>query len=383
MDTLRSDAASHPLPARVRDELTDVDRLRTIWAGQRDGRPREARAAARQELVHRRVRELGGGPGLVEAVLSVSREGMAGQPVCADYVMQLSALAAALPTDRACRVPERRLDWNESRNLAEAAELPAHPVVRAAHVLAGCADLLGATGTSPDDGLPWVLPWMLASAVLQRACYPPLLPDPLALRPPVTVREPGERLAGLVHHVARLATGTLRDELCWVPAEVPEPRGSRPPLASVTCRRIEAYVRSRGEALDLMLRAMDPRAGTTVRSGGSGDAPRQDPGSAPASRTVLTPGAAHWWTSLELVAGDASLTLFVVVQEVGRPETGVLAVTADGRLTTPEGVRDTLDMSRADSVTVIPTDSVDERWPEIRDLVDEAVSRSMNALTRV
>ncbi|MEV2273979.1 hypothetical protein AB0I72_00205 [Nocardiopsis sp. NPDC049922] len=396
MDTLSSGVTLNRLPVHVRDELTDVDRLHAIWTRHRHGQPQDARAAALRELIRRRVRDWGGGPALEELVVSTSEEGMSGQPVTVDYVEGLARRAAALPADCPHRSPGP-LGTAEARRLAGAAAVPAHPVVRAAHVYAECVDVLRRLraaetaepgtetgGRAADDGdPPWALPWILTSLVLQRADHPPLFPDPRCFPPPSEERDPAARFAELVHHFARLVTSALRDELCWAPASVPPPRAHIPPLASVTCRRIQDYVRSRRTSLALILQALDPRARTTVRTGGSDDAPEDATAPAPAARTVLTPGAAHWWTALELVVGDASLTLFVVVQEVGRPTTGVLAVTADARLTTPEGVRDALDMSGPESVTVMPSDCVDDRWPQMRDLVDEAVSRAMNVLTRV
>ncbi|WP_152486184.1 hypothetical protein [Nocardiopsis lucentensis] len=402
MDTLSSGVALNRLPGHVRDELTDVDRLRSIWARHRQGQPRDARAAARRALIRRRVLDLGGAPALEDLVVSTSEEGMSGQAVSVDYVRELARRAADLPTDCASRSPARPLKDEEARRLADAAALPAHPVVRAAYTFAECVAVLrgldcaqdgsdrGAGAAAPTtagtgEDPPWALPWILASLVLQRSDYPPLPPGPGASPPPSDGREPGDRLPALVHYFARLVTGTLRDELCWAPASVPPPRVHIPPLASVTCRRIQEYVRSRRASLGLILQALDPEARTVVRSGGFDDTREEssDTAPVPASRTVLTPGAAHWWTALDLVVGEASLTLFVVVQEVGRPHTGVLAVTADARLTTPDGVRDALDISGADSVTVMPTDCVDDRWPQVRDLVDEAVSRAMNALTQV
>ncbi|MFI6574425.1 hypothetical protein ACIBFB_01390 [Nocardiopsis sp. NPDC050513] len=394
MDTLSSGATLNRLPVHVRDELTDVDRLHAIWTRYRHGQPQEERTAALRALIRRRVRDWGGGPALEELVVSTSEDGMSGQPVTVDYVEDLGRRAAALPADCRHRSPGP-LGTAGAGRLAGAAAVHAHPVVRAAHVYAECVEVLrglraaesdgpgaGTGGAPSDDDPPWALPWILTSLVLQRADHPPLLPDPRCFPPPSEERDPAARFAELVHHFARLVTSALRDELCWAPASVPPPRAHISPLASVTCRRVQDYVRSRRGSLALILQALDPGATTTVRTGGSDDAP-EDAAPAPAARTVLTPGAAHWWTSLELVVGDASLTLFVVVQEVGCPTTGVLAVTADARLTTPEGVRDALDMSGAESVTVMPSDCVDDRWPQIRDLVDEAVSRAMNVLTRV
>ncbi|WP_159940580.1 MULTISPECIES: hypothetical protein [unclassified Nocardiopsis] len=380
MDTLRCGADLDRIPVLVREDLTDADRLRAIWAQHRQSQPRQARGAARRELTRRRVQELGGGPALEELVVSTSVDGTSGQPVTAEFVAELAERTRALPPGCSSRAPGRPLDPEQALRVARAASVPAHPVVRAAHTYAECAAVLGDLGS---EGEPhrWALPWLLASLVLRRADFPPLLPDP-ASPPPRTGPDPDQRLAGLVRHFARLVTGALLDELSWTPEPVPEPRSPVSPLAAVTRRRVLDYVRSRRESIALILRALDPRARTSVFSGGSDDA---EPGTAAATvaGTLLTPGAAHWWTALELVVGEASLCLFVVVQEVGSPRTGVLAVTADARMTTPEGVRDALRLSGADSVTVMPTDCVDDRWPQIRDLVDEAVSRAMNELTRV
>ncbi|WP_150252013.1 hypothetical protein [Nocardiopsis deserti] len=381
MDTLRCGADLDRIPALVREDLMDVDRLRAIWAQHRQSQPREARAAARRELTVRRVRALGGGPALEELVVSAAADGASGRQFTAAFVSELAERARNLPEDCPARSPLRPVDSEQALRLARAASVPAHPVVRAAQIYAeGVAVLAELDPERPEGTHAWALPWLLASLVLRRADFPPLLPDPLA--PPWSGRDADERLAGMVRHFARLVTGTLLDELSWTPEHVPEPRSPVSPLAAVTRRRVLDYVRSRRESLAMILRALDPAARTSVYSGGSDDS---EPGTASevVARNLLTPGAAHWWTALELTVGGASLSLFVVVQEVGRPRTGVLAVTADARLTTAEGVRDALGMSGTDSVTVMPTDCVDDRWPQVRDLVDEAVSRAMNELTRI
>ncbi|GAA0988707.1 MULTISPECIES: hypothetical protein [Nocardiopsis] len=393
MDTLRSGAALDRLPNPVREDLMDVDRLRVIWAQHRQDRPRDARGEARRELTRRRVRALGGGPALEELVESASEDRRWGEPVTAAHVAELAERARALPGDGPTRSPGLALDSEHALRLAGAASAPVHPVVRAAHTFAECSAVLdelasAASGDGPrqradPDDRPWALPWVLASLVLRRADFPPLVPDRLT-EPPSSGADPEQRLAGLVRHFAKLVKRSLREELSWSSdSTAPAPRSPVSPLAAVTRRRVQDYVRSRREPVALILRALDPGARAIVHSGGS-DAPApESPVAATAVRAVLTPGAAHWWTALELVVGEASLSLCVVVQEIGRPRTGVLAVSADGRLTTPDGVRDALGMSGTDSVTVMPTDCVDDRWPQVRDLVDEAVSRAMNELTRV
>jgi len=392
VDTLCSGAALDRIPGLVREDLMDVDRLRVIWAQHRQGQPRDARGAARRELTRNRVRELGGGPALEELVASTAEDGMSGRAVTAAYVAELAERALALPEDDPTRSPALPLDSEHALRLAGAAAAPVHPVVRAAHTFAECSAVLdGLDAARAEQGSrrrtdagdrPWVLPWVLASLVLRRADFPPLLPDRLTA-PPCTGRDPEERLAGLVRHFSKLVTRTLREELSWSADSTPPPRSPVSPLASVTRRRVLDYVRSRREPVALILRALDPGARALVHSGGYDEPSPGSQAAVTAARTVLTPGAAHWWTALELVVGEASLVLCVVVQEIGRPRTGVLAVTTDARLTTPDGVRDALGMSGTDSVTVMPSDCVDDRWPQVRDLVDEAVSRAMNELTRV
>jgi hypothetical protein len=387
------DTVWETLPERVRVDLRDVDSLRAVWARQRQDQPLDVRGAARRELTRDRVREWGADPALADLLLTGSA--VSGEPMTGPHIAELAGRVAELPAGgspepafggprgRACAVQALRplriaLSSEHTRDLARAATVSAHPVVRAAHTYAECVRVLaeaageepaGADPSGPHGapGPPGALPWVLASRVLQRADFPPLLLDPGAPPPdPCTKRDPGERLAALVTHFARLVTGALRGELGWSRTEVPPVQSPVPPLTAVTRRRVLEYVRSRSEPVALILRALAPGASATVTSGDGVDGA----------------GTGRWWTCLELVVGEVSLALYVVVQDVGNPPSGVLAVTANARLVTPEGVRQTLEMSRSDSVTVMPSDCVDDRWPQVRDLVDEAVSRSMNELTR-
>ncbi|GAA1083141.1 hypothetical protein [Nocardiopsis metallicus] len=395
MESQLGDTVWETLPERVRVDLRDVDSLRAVWTRQRQDQPLDVRGAARRELTRERVREWGADPGLTDLLLtgsSVSGEPMTGPHIAAlaGRVAELSAVgipepALGRPSEgvsvaRALRPLRIVLSSAHADDLARAATVPAHPVVRAAHTYAECARVLAEaageepTGAGPSGahGPPGALPWVLASQVLQRADFPPLLLDPGAPPPdPCTGGDRGERLAILVAHFARLVTGALRGELGRSRTEVPPAQSPVPPLTAVTRRRVLEYVRSRREPVALILRALAPWASATVTSGDGVDG--ADTGEGCSSR---------WWTCLELVAGEVSLALYVIVQDVGSPPCGVLAVTANARLVTPEGVRQTLEMSRSDSVTVMPTDCVDDRWPQVRDLVDEAVSRSMNELTR-
>ncbi|SIO89500.1 hypothetical protein BQ8420_21900 [Nocardiopsis sp. JB363] len=377
MDSQLGAPVRQALPDHVRVDLTDVDRLRALWAEHRRCQTLEARAAARRTLTHDRVQAWGGEPALADLLLIDPVE--VHPPLTAAHIAALAGRVGE--PSAASDAPEAPLSSEHTRALAEAAIVPAHPVVRAAHVYAECARVLDELNGPPrnvSEGAPYrILPWVLASLVLQRADHPPLLPDPRAPAPRTRVGlTEAEHFAELVSHFSRLVTEALRAEIGWGPRVEPVPAAPVPPLSAVTRRRVLSYVRSRGVPVELILRALDPRARATVTSGDAGS----DAGIAP--RALLTPGAAHWWARLDLEVGEAFLSLYVVVQDVGRPPSGVLAVTANARLTTTDGVREVLEMSGSDSVTVMPSDCVDDRWPQVRDLVDEAVSRSMNELTR-
>ncbi|WP_017604620.1 hypothetical protein [Nocardiopsis alkaliphila] len=379
MDSQLGAPVGASLPDPVRTELTDVDRLRVIWAEQRQAQARWARSAARRALTHDRIRTWGGGSELAELWSAEPTE--IGPPLTEDHLLELAERTAELsPESRRPRTPLRS---EHARALLEVMNLPVHPVVRAAHTYTECARILDELGggcrETPEEGPPWFLPWVLASQVLQRADHPPLSPDPHTPPPePPFGPGPEEHFAELVSHFARLVTEALRGELGRSFETAPATERPAPPLAAVTRRRVLDYVRSRSTSVALILRALDPHAEATVTSGdGSRDQAAIPP------RFLLTPGTSHWWIRLDLVVGEASLSLYVVIQDVGSPPSGVLAVTAEARLTTPAGVRETLRMSGSDSVTVMPSDCVDDRWPQVRELVDEALSRSMNELTRV
>ena len=389
MDSQLGAPVGERLPDHVRTELTDVDRLRAVWAEHRRHQDPKERATARRALAHDRVLGWGGGPELTELLLA---EPAGAEPLSTEGSIAELATRVADLSFTAWGLAPTPLPAEHLRTLAEAVRLPVHPVVRAAHAYAECVRLSEVPGhglteplvDAPRNGTvrrpPPVLAWVLASRVLQRAGHPPLPLDPRT-PPPEPPVDPGidRHVAELVPHFARLVTEALRWEIGWRSGTDPLPATPVSPLAAVTRRRVLDHVRSRSASVALILRALDPGARTVVTSGEG----HHDQASATSRPGLLTPGAAHWWTRLDLLMEEASLTLHVVVQNVGSPPSGVLAITADARLTTPTGAREALEMSGSDSVTVMPSDCVDDRWPQVRDLVDEAVSRAMNELTRV
>ena len=377
MDSLRGVVVRNTLPDHVREDLRDIDRLRETWALNRI--PRSERGAARRGLARRRSRELDGDGALAELVAATSSEEMSGNPITPTYVTELARRTAEPPKGDPGPAPAPPLGARDAERLAEAATLPTHPVVRAAHTYLTCVEVLRESDPPTGAGGPptWVLPWLLTSLVLQRADFPPLLSPPSGIGP-----KGRERFPETVRRFARLVEEALRVELSWTSRGEHRQHVTVPPLAAAVRRRILEHLRSRRDSVLPILRSLDPGTRATVHTGGSAEATAKRPDRGPATRCLLSPDAAHWWSALELTVGTSSLTLYVVVQEVGHSGTGVLAVTVDARLTTPEGVRDALLMERADDVTVMPNDCVADRWPRVRELVDEAVARVMDQLTR-
>lgn len=375
MDTLSGDATSQAIEGHLRPDLDDLDRLRAVWAAHRGSR--EERARVRRELAHRRSYELGGGPALAELLAATASEEMSGRAITSDYVAELAERARSLPCPATARCP--RLADAHAADIAWAASAPGHPVVRAVHTYVTCAEALRETAPDRAGGDPgWVLPWVLASLVLQRADFPPLVPDPGM--PACTGAGGARRIDLCARHFAQLVATSLRNELSRAPSRPSEARASVPPLAAAVHRRALDHLRERRGPLLQVLDSLDTHARADVHVGSASQVPQEV--TAPPERALLTPGGDHWWACLVLVMGEAALELYVIVQEVGPTSTGVLAVTADARLATGEGAREVSLMADVDGVTVMPNDSADDRRPLIGNLVDEAVSRAMDQLTR-
>ncbi|WP_017608314.1 hypothetical protein [Nocardiopsis xinjiangensis] len=375
MDTLSGDATSRAIEGHLRPDLDDLDRLRTVWAEHR-GSPEE-RALARREPARRSSYDLGGGPALAELLEATASEEMSGRAITSDYVAELAERATSLPGPGTGRCP--RLAEAHAADIARAASAPGHPVVRAVHTYVTCVEALRETAPEEADGGPgWILPWVLSSLVLQRADFPPLVPDPGV--PACTAAGGSRRIDLCARHLARLVATSLRTELSRSPSRPGTARVSAPPLAAAIHRRALEHLHERRGPLLQVLGSLDTDARADVHAGSAQQVPQAV--AAPPERALLTPGADHWWGCLSLALGEAALDLYVIVQEVGPASAGVLAVTADARATTGAGAREAPLMADVDGVTVMPNDSADDRRPLIRDLIDEALSRAMDQLTR-
>jgi Fic family protein len=96
-----------------------------------------------------------------------------------------------------------------------------------------------------------------------------------------------------------------------------------------------------------------------------------------------------WWVRLHLRILGITLRYVAVVQKVGHGETGVLALTCFAEiLPRPDGDErpdaeqplSVLTLTSADSVTLVHTDEVAARWPEIEDLVDRTLAAAVAEL---
>src|SRR5699024_3260205 len=161
----------------------------------------------------------------------------------------------------------------QAKRLAEAAALPEHPVVRATHTYLTCVEALSENGPDTD---PSLFPWLLASLVLQRADFPPLLPPPSK-----TGRVEQQRFPEAVRRFARLVHEALRTELSRSPKGEHQQHATIPPLAAALRRRILEHLRSRRNSVLPILRSLDPGAQAGVHTGGSVGRRRRIPGRVP------------------------------------------------------------------------------------------------------
>ena len=401
------------LPHDLRVRLAELDRLREVWIGSQGRRPGHQWSAHRARLLRRHILELralrGCLPVPAEAAERLAYDGFDSDDSLAPAVRErldeeertLTSLAEACRTgdDRSAAYLDGVARSLTGRSvpglgerlaacLAEATAVWTHPVVRAALVYL-CAEraLPEDGGAEPPAPGTDPLPWAVASLALLRANHPPLIADhrPVSVRlPRQRAPQPQERLVQLVRLFAELQIAVMRGELSWAASDTGEPVEHGQTLARAVYRRLLEYLRRRAPALAMLLRELDPASRVRVTSGDAADVgehrSRMDRA---ADRALLARGGPSWWVCLEADCTDSTLRLLLTVRGVGAPATGVLAVTADALVDSPGGVEDALDLAPTDCVTLLSSDSVDERWPEVAALADESISRAVNRLTSV
>jgi len=95
-----------------------------------------------------------------------------------------------------------------------------------------------------------------------------------------------------------------------------------------------------------------------------------------------------WWTRLHLHVQQVLLRYAVVVQKVGRGETGVLAMTVFAETITetestaapvePVAPVPALRLTAKDSITLLYSDNLDDRWTEISNAIDRTLSAAVS-----
>lgn len=355
-----------PPPESTRRRLSALDRLHRIWSIRQSHRPEHGWAEERRQFLRHHCAELHaladdapGGPelppaGQLEASLAGPAESARfGQPLDADYIRGLALTLSPPPADPV--LPPRAAEA-----LANTATRPIHPVARAALLLRGAARELGSS-IHP-------LPWALASFALIRANYAPLAADRhLAgrYRSALARDTPWD----LVELCADAEAVALRCELSW-PAPHAEPNTSTA-LAAVMQNRIAGALRGTA-GLD-RLPPIPSTGSTATGDPGDWESLLQD-----AARRALCTSNQEWlWVAVRVPAAERTGRIVFAIQDVGNPPTGVLVVTAAAEL---EGLRspaDPLELAAADAVTLLPTDTADERWPEVCALIEWVVSRAM------
>ena len=170
-------------------------------------------------------------------------------------------------------------------------------------------------------------------------------------------------------------------------------------LAQAVGARISSYVESLGAELERTFAEVDRAARIRVYSAEPPD-PRAKWWFAKLVRaarqvdfyTNLTDGA--WWTRLHLSVLGQTMRYVAAVQKVGQGETGVLAVTVFAERLLPRGEtseagdqsdaipEQLLTLSSDDSATLVHTDTADERWQEIADLIDRTLAAAIDQFSR-
>jgi Fic family protein len=170
-------------------------------------------------------------------------------------------------------------------------------------------------------------------------------------------------------------------------------------LARNVSERVTAYIRSFGEQLEQTFAELDPDARHWVFAAAPPDAAATwwFAQLVRAARQVdfytnLTEGS--WWTRLHLKALGQTMRYVVAIQKVGQGETGVLAVTMFAERLLPRSSASETDdepraipeqlltLSSGDSVTLVHTDTAEERWQEIAELIDRTLAAAVDAFSR-
>ena len=170
-------------------------------------------------------------------------------------------------------------------------------------------------------------------------------------------------------------------------------------LASDLQTRLEEQLKDQGDELRGAFSEIDPSAYSSVAKAEPPDEEAlfwrvQLVTAAKATNFFANLSEGSWWVRLRLVVLKQELRFVVATQKVGHGETGILATTVFAELVPPHVHANDEDESRrlpvpllfptsADSVTLNQTDSVDDRWTEICELVERTLAASVAEFGRL
>lgn len=163
-------------------------------------------------------------------------------------------------------------------------------------------------------------------------------------------------------------------------------------LAESINRRSEELLQTLGAELVEELRRVDPAARFSVTSARPGETGsrfwyRQIVRSAREVGFFANLADGAWWTRLHLRVQELLLRYAVVVQRVGRGDTGVLAMTVFAETITESGSGTeseelaapvpAIRLTAKDSITLLYSDNIDDRWTEISEAIDRTLSAAI------
>lgn len=167
-------------------------------------------------------------------------------------------------------------------------------------------------------------------------------------------------------------------------------------VANDVTARIREELEPQARGLESAFRALDPRSRSTVAVAMP---PAEESRwwriqlvtAAKAANFFTNIGEGAWWVRLRLVVLGQELRYVVATQKVGHGETGVLAITVFAELVPPRqddeeerGLPVTLFVSTsADSVTLTDGESLDERWPDVCELIERTLAASVTEFSRL
>ena len=170
-------------------------------------------------------------------------------------------------------------------------------------------------------------------------------------------------------------------------------------LAAEVQVRLEEQLQKQGNELRAAFSEIDPSAFSTVAKARPPDDEArfwraQLVSAAKATNFFTNLSDGSWWVRLRLVVLRQELRFVAAAQKVGHGETGILAVTVFSELVPPHVRSDDDEDARpvpvpllvptsGDSVTLNQTDSVDDRWTEICELVERTLAASIAEFGRL